>query len=67
MIKNADFIVYRPGQYPVILKQNKRLTFTVHYGANRYKNLSYAEAAHRFGECVFHALSCEGKINNEEP
>ena len=38
--------------------------FTVAYGLQVKKNLNYEQAAHEFGECVFHALACESLIDN---
>jgi len=40
--------------------------FTVTYGLQVRKGLSYCDAAREFGECVFHALACDGKLDNRE-
>lgn len=40
--------------------------FAVLYGLQERKGLNYAQAAHEFGECVFHALACDSKLDNSE-
>lgn len=45
--------------------RTKRKTFTVTYGLHQKTGLGYAMAARELGECLFHFLSCEGKIDNE--
>lgn len=52
--------------FPVLVTQVKNGDFTVTYGEQVKSRLNYAEAAHEFGECVFHALACAGKLDNEE-
>ena len=52
--------------YDIVLLQNEPDNFTVHYGAEIESNLDYSQAAKSIGFCVMHALSCDGKINNEE-
>lgn len=54
-------------QYPVavgIEGSGADASFTVTYGAHVRKGLNYAEAAHEYGECVFHALQCEGLLDD---
>jgi len=60
----ADFAL---PQFAIKMAQNKggKRLFNVTYGQSAYVGLSYAEAAETLGECVFHALACDGKINNE--
>ena len=41
--------------------------FSVVYGAQCRDNLTYADAAHELGGCIFHALACEGAIDNRSP
>jgi hypothetical protein len=38
--------------------------FRITYGKQVRENLTYADACHEFGECVFHALACDGKLGN---
>lgn len=38
--------------------------FTVSYGLQVTANLTYAQAAKEFGECVMHEASCDGLIDN---
>lgn len=53
--------------FPVKIEQsgNRHGRFTVTYGKQVRSGLSYAEAAREFGLCVFHALACDGALNNE--
>ena len=52
--------------YDIVLQQNEPDNFTVQYGAEIESNLDYSQAAKSMGFCIMHALSCEGKINDEE-
>jgi hypothetical protein len=38
--------------------------FTVTYGSETTRVLTYVEAAKEYGLCVMHALACEGKLDN---
>lgn len=40
--------------------------FTVTYGLQVKKGLNYEQAAREFGYCVFHALACDGMLDNRE-
>jgi hypothetical protein len=40
--------------------------FTVTYGLQVKKGLIYVQAAHEFGEYVFHALACNSQLDNRE-
>ena len=46
--------------FPITVERGER-TYRVKYGAHVVSRLSYVEAAHELGECIFHALACEGK------
>ena len=50
--------------YPIELSQRGPDDFCVIYGKQVKATLTYAEAAHEFGECLFHALACDGKLDN---
>lgn len=52
--------------YGLLLEQRANGTFKVTYGKEVKDNLEYAEAAKEFGLCLFHALACEGKLDNGE-
>ena len=52
--------------YDIVLLQNDCDNFTVQYGAEIESNLDYSQAAKSIGFCIMHALSCDGKINDEE-
>lgn len=51
--------------FPIELSQRGPDDFCVIYGKQVKAELNYTQAAHEFGECIFHALACDGKINNE--
>ena len=50
------------GQFTVSLWQN-RSGFAVVYGLQLTAPLTYAQAAQELGECLMHALSCQGVIS----
>ena len=52
--------------FPIKLEQSGPENFAVTYGQQIHAGLTYAEAAHEFGECVFHALACDGRLDNSE-
>ena len=45
--------------------ETRKALFTVTYGLQVKQNLTYAEAARELGECIFHALACDGKLDNQ--
>jgi hypothetical protein len=45
--------------------ESKEALFTVTYGLRQKSNLTYEQAAHDLGECLFHHLACESVLNNE--
>lgn len=51
--------------YDITLIQRGEDVFSVIYGKQRENGLSYAEAAKELGQCIMHALACEGKLENE--
>ena len=53
--------------YPIVLKQSEsgKKLFTVTYGLQITKDLSYSEACTELGQCILHALACESKLDNE--
>jgi hypothetical protein len=46
--------------------QNKKGFFRVNYGLQESCGLSYAQAAVELGQCILHALACDGKLDNNE-
>ena len=50
--------------FPVKVEQYGGGLFRVTYGLQVKRGLTYADAAKEFGECVFHALACDGKLDN---
>lgn len=61
-------IVYGPNAiaegYPITVTQTGVDAFTVTYGLQVRKGLTYADAARELGECIFHAAACAGKLDN---
>ena len=49
--------------FGVRLYQTGRDRFTVEYGKQIKDGLRYAAAAREYGECVFHALACNGDLD----
>ena len=54
-----------PFELKLEQSESKRGLFRVTYGKQVSKNLIYSEAAKKYGECLFHALACDGLLNNE--
>ena len=54
-------------QWPIRLEQQGVDRFTVVYGLQVKKDLTYADAASELGACIMHALACEGRLDNSEP
>lgn len=63
-----DGVCYRVTMagFPIELKQEnaRRRTFTVSYGADVRRGLTYAQAAAALGQSIMHALACESRLNN---
>ena len=55
--------IFIDGDYPVELRQAASGRFTVAYGKQIARNLSYAEAASEYGQCVMHSLRCAGLLD----
>lgn len=51
--------------YTISLTQRGRNSFRVQYGQEVRDERTYEAAARDLGECIMHALACEGKINND--
>jgi hypothetical protein len=52
---------------PVKLEQRANKTFRVTYGKQVNDHEEYFEASLSLGSAIFHALACEGKLDNEGP
>lgn len=65
--KQPCFEVTDPAQvgFPVRLYQSENGKFSVLYGSELHEGLTYKQAAREFGLCLFHALACVGRIDNE--
>jgi hypothetical protein len=47
----------------ITLRKHSNNNFTVVYHKQVREGLTYADAAHELGECIMHALACEGKLD----
>lgn len=48
--------------YEIKLLQITKDSFCVTYGKQISVGLTYSQAAQELGECIMHALACEGKL-----
>lgn len=53
-------------QYPIILSQQGIDRFTVIYGKQVTKGLTYSQAAREYGICIMHVAACAGTLDNRE-
>lgn len=60
----ATCIKHTDLAFPITVEQSGPDRFTVTYGIQVKAGLDYAQAAAWYGECVFHALACDGKLDN---
>ena len=52
--------------FPIRLEQDGVNRFTVVYGRQVKRDLSYAQAATELGECIMHALACDSRLDNRD-
>ena len=52
--------------FPVKLEQQSMNRFTVTYGLQVKRHLSYSDAATELGMSIMHALACDGLLDNRE-
>lgn len=64
--RKKPFHITRGYGWDIILTQQGVDSFTVQYGAQIEKGLSYAAAAQELGACIMHAMVCEGNIDSAE-
>jgi len=52
--------------FPIKLEQSRKKgkLFTVTYGAQINRDLSYSEGCEKLGQVIFHALSLDSKVDN---
>lgn len=50
--------------FGIKVEQREDGKFRVIYGKQVETNLTYKQAAHAFGKCMFHALACDGRISD---
>lgn len=46
-------------------RQKRKHRYTVVYGKQERSSLTYANAAHELGLAIMHALTCEGKFDED--
>lgn len=52
--------------YEITMSKDKRKDiFTVQYGKDVRGKLNYTQAAQALGECIMHALACEGLMESD--
>lgn len=62
---------YENSLYDIKLEQSESIdhreagNFRVTYGKQTLTNLTYRDAAKELGECLMHALACEGLLDND--
>jgi hypothetical protein len=49
--------------YTIKLRKRSANSFTVVYGKQVKRLLTYADAAKELGQCIMHALACEGRLD----
>jgi hypothetical protein len=57
---------FEKNQWPIRLLQSSPDNFTVVYGKQVTKGLTYGAAASELGSCIMHFLACEGKLDNSK-
>ncbi len=59
-------VCYKSKSMDIDLIQTGRNRFTVRYGLQVKKDLTYSMAAKELGSCIMHAAACEGKLSSEK-
>lgn len=62
MPRKTVCVEYKHADFTLRLTQTGPGRFTVNYGLSERRNLTYPQAAKELGECIMHALCCEGQI-----
>jgi hypothetical protein len=52
------------GAYGIEVVQHGRDNFSIQYGQQVKSGMTLAEASSELGGCIFHAVSCEGGLDN---
>lgn len=63
MMPTVFSVIWEDPAHAIRLEQKPSGLFRVTYGLHVRECLHYMEAAHEVGECLMHALACEGKLN----
>lgn len=51
--------------FRIVLIKDRQKLYRVVYGQQTKPFLDYTEAAHELGECIMHALQCEGRLHGD--
>ena len=49
--------------YTITVYRTGMSNYTVQYGNQQTHNLNLGEASKELGQCIFHALQCDGKLD----
>lgn len=62
---NCDGSLLATGSspFPIQLTKQGKDKYTVIYGKQVTKDLNHTQASHELGECIMHALQCDGKLD----
>ncbi len=66
-MKSTVCFTVENGAYPIVLSQQGRDKFTVQYGKQIDKQLTYGQACTALGQAIMHKLSCDGDVDNRMP
>lgn len=61
---NEVFKTVIAGYEIKMCKDKRKDIFTVKYGSDVRSKLNYTQAAQELGECIMHALACEGVVES---
>ncbi|MCB0711318.1 MAG: hypothetical protein KDD67_03205 [Ignavibacteriae bacterium] len=65
-MKTKEVYRVKDGAFPLIIEQTGKDCFTVTYGRQVRQSLSYGDAAREFGYCLFHLMTCEGRLDDSD-
>lgn len=66
-MKSTVCFTVENGAYPIVLSQQGRDRFTVQYGKQIDKQLTYEQACTALGQAIMHKLSCDEVVDNRMP
>lgn len=65
--KKIEVYKVEGGAFSLKVEQTGKDRFTVTYGLQVRRGLTYTQAACEFGYCLFHLMACEGRLDNRMP